>query len=395
MKWSLIFLFLLIPFVSAASLDIKESYKLGETIIGSINGSIIQLNNENVELLRGHVQVAFDYDVKKLGDSYFIYGLTPMSPNTYTLLLRDIQVSQNGQIKLVNISSNITVINETSSYSVKPGSILTQNDFQITLTSNKESSETLYIDGPQKFEFQAKPGENMLDFSVDNFPPGFSIITVASYSIPVYIIKNESEQENNKNIIFFPDEIDEVILVGERATFPIRIVNRANSTSKIEFLFDKKKFSISPDVDEIRANSAINFNLTVLDDRNLDETIKVIVGNETIILPVIISYTENESQILPTNNSTVEAQFYCAELNGVQCSTDQLCSGDTMSALDGSCCIGTCSLPSKKGYSWLGYGLVAVVLIILVVIGGRYLKSRNSGDSFSTRVGSADKKLIS
>jgi len=99
MKKAIFFIILLSFFVipvSAISTDMKESYSLGETMIIEIFGDILEpIFPENVEFRRGHVKVPFDYDIKKLGDRYFLWAVTPESENNYTLVLKDVTTTFN------------------------------------------------------------------------------------------------------------------------------------------------------------------------------------------------------------------------------------------------------------------------------------------------------------
>ncbi len=389
---------LILPLSSGLSLNVKENYQMGEDIISSIGGNVAgPISESNVRLLRGHVEVAFEYELKKLGETYFIYGLAPLSSNNYTLEIRDIPTLISGKLQKANITVSINVTNETAPYVIKPGLILTQNDFEITLISNRDITEEIIIRAPQAFNVTVKPGENKIKFSIESFPPGLSKVTIASYEIPVFIIKpeNPNDQENKEEILFIPDRINKVVLINEKVIFPIQIVNRGNSTLNLQFIFNENRFKINPEVKEIKPNSVLNLDVTVLDSLLVDENIQVTIGNETFNLPIKISYTENKSEVMdiPANNS-IESRFYCIELNGIKCASGQICSGQNVSSLDGGCCLGQCQIPKKSSsYSWVGYLLVVIILIILVIIGGRYLKSKRNKDVFSKRIRSAEKTI--
>ena len=119
---SLLLLLFLISSVSAISTDMKEIYNQGETLIVEILGNILQpIDKEDVEIFRGHVQVPIDYDVKRVGDNYYFYGIAPLDENNYTLKINDILTTVNGVEQRIDFEQNFTTSNEISPYSIKPG----------------------------------------------------------------------------------------------------------------------------------------------------------------------------------------------------------------------------------------------------------------------------------
>jgi hypothetical protein len=98
---------------------------------------------------------------------------------------------------------------------------------------------------------------------------------------------------------------------------------------------------------------------------------------------ISINFTANESDTttdyVQPNSTSREgySSYYCAELGGDLCMDGEICDSNNVETLDGACCIGTCE--EKEEDSWfftfLGYGVMALVAIILVVFLMKYKKT--------------------
>ena len=128
--------------------------------------------------------------------------------------------------------------------------------------------------------------------------------------------------------------------------------------------------SISPDsISTLAADSSKQIILTINSG-----------GNDGIISGLITAYSENISSSLdlvinstkdfvPENNTTTETNTIvttCSDLNGIICSSDQECTGDSLMAKDGTCCMASCEIPQKSSTGkWIGWGLLVVVLLLV------------------------------
>jgi hypothetical protein len=90
-KFSLIlFLMILLPLTSGLSSDLHTTYQPAETMLVELQGSILEeIPKENVFFLRGHVQTVVEYDLKKLGNHYFLYAVAPLAENNFTLEIKN------------------------------------------------------------------------------------------------------------------------------------------------------------------------------------------------------------------------------------------------------------------------------------------------------------------
>jgi hypothetical protein len=109
----------------AISSDIKnESYAQGETMLIKLEGNILSaLSADNVKFYRGHVEIPLEYDLKKLGDNYYIWAIAPVSENNYSLLVEDITTTISGVTAKVNYQTNFSISGDVVDYYIKPGFI--------------------------------------------------------------------------------------------------------------------------------------------------------------------------------------------------------------------------------------------------------------------------------
>ena len=151
---SLTLVLFLLNFVSGLSSNLDNSNKTfsqGETMIIQINGNILSpIMKSQVEFRRGHVITPFDYDIQKIGNTYYIWAITPFIQNNYTLNLKDVSTTVNGFNKIINYSANFIISNKSAEYSVRPGVIYTSNNFEIDLRLNTDLERTVSINFPSE-----------------------------------------------------------------------------------------------------------------------------------------------------------------------------------------------------------------------------------------------------
>ncbi|MCU0641971.1 MAG: hypothetical protein MUF61_00095 [archaeon] len=180
--------------VFAISTNLKDSYKPGETVASEIYGNILEpITKDSVEFRRGHVLVPFEYDLKRLGDKYYLWMITPENEENYTLIIKDITTTVSGEIKEVDYEKNFTTKGNLSDYSVKPGFIYAQSDFELTMNLNQDMEKSIQINFPNKTNIVLKPGENKFMFSIGGInKTELRNITIGKYSLPMYVIVNKT-----------------------------------------------------------------------------------------------------------------------------------------------------------------------------------------------------------
>jgi len=393
---SFLIVLLLLPSVLAITTEIKQTYQPGETLITPILGNILNnIEKGDVELKRGHVQVPFDYDIKKLGDNYYLYAILPKFENNYTLVIKDLVTTVNGKPETIDFEQNFTTSGELVPYYIKPGFTLTNKDFDLTITSNIDLDEVISSDFPEEHEITISPGENKLSFSQELFEQGLTIINLGIYSVPIWIIKDATPNfPNSDPFRFFPLKIESTILVDSSQTYPFKIVNLGEKTlEEITLIYNDTLFTISPSTigplspkEEIELELSLN-NYTT----NISDTIIAKSGDMEIELPINVIFTEEETEVstpyLEDNFSQAQS-FYCSELSGTFCQASQVCDGESVQAIDGnSCCVGSCTSPnSKQSFAWIGWLIGSILVLILIIIFVKYKKSKKQEHPLSKKL---------
>jgi len=381
---------LIIPSVLAISTDLKPIYSPGETLIAEIAGNILQpINRENVELKRQNVQVPWEYDIKRIGDKYFLYGVLPNAENNYTLHIRDITTTVNGIVTSLDFNQSFSTQGDSIAYSIKPGFAIIMGETEFRIFLNRDFPEPITINFPEDHGFTLQPGENTITFTNSGVEPGFVVIQIGIYSVPVFILaEDEQEIQSQSKLRFFPRNIESTILFDQSEIYPFSIINDGDSEIRgLEFQFDPQTFILEPlTIEFIGPGETLNFNLSLKNQNEpIDETIILQSEDFLIEFPVLVEYTENIEEVETAyfDENYSEAQgYYCSELGGKSCTADELCSTSTVSSLDiQNCCLGTCSVSETGGGSlaWIGWSIGTVILIILVIVGARYYKSKKHG----------------
>lgn len=384
------FLFFAIAFLQGAyaiTSDMEEIYRPGETLIGEIIGNILEpIAREDVELRRGHVQVPFEYDFKRVGQNYFLIANLPTSENNYTIIIKNIKTTVDGQVQEIDFMHNLSTSGNITEYYLTPEIIFAEDDFSIEVFSNLDSQFLIGTDFPEEREVEILPGENEIYFDIEVIESGFRRIALGMYSIPVMVIgeQNGSGGETEiPRIRFFPKTIESIILYGESAVYPVRIINDGDLEIRdMRIEYDSERFSASPDYFEtILPNESAEFNLTVKEGNDsFNEVISARSGEFVFEMSVNLNYTENSSEVKTPytgSNYTGGQGYYCSELGGRICSAGEECSGSTVSSLDSpSCCTTVCAPPEEDNYAWVGYLIGTLMALILIGIMMRYFKTK-------------------
>lgn len=387
--------------VSALSTTLEETYTQGETMLVEITGSILEpLGSSDVEFLRGHVQVgSFEYDLKRLGDRYFLYAVTPFAPNNYTIVIHNVATFINGQNTRVDIVQNFTVTNETAPYTLKPGFIITDSSFDLSIILNRDVPEEITISEGTNRSLSLHPGNNNVRISLDLFAPGLHMISVGAYSFPLYNIRSQNATLiiEPRILEILPLRIEERFVRSQNPKVVTFIItNRAErELEDFEFEYNKNRYKLTPSsLRRLNVNETVTFNVTVLgNESRVNESFSITVNDETFDVPFDISLTDEIPPSISRPSPGNATGYYCNEVNGNICLATQQCSGESVSTLDGNCCRGTCvEAPKASSLAWMGYLIGGIVLVIGAIIAVRYFKaSRHSENPLSKQLKKLEK----
>lgn len=391
---------------SAITIDMQESYQPGETAIFKIAGSILEpIFPEDVKFLRnGHVEVPFDYDIKRISEDYYLYFITPFlelgenESAVYALRIENVETTVNGQQQTIDFEQNFSVTGETAEYTIKPGFIISSDNFELQIDLNRDLSQQISVNFPEEREIILRPGKNNIKFDIEDISGGLYQVIAGSYTIPVYI--NKEIEELLPLIRFDPFEIDSRILIGNEARYYFSIRNTGEERIEdFSAAYDKDIIRIEPDFpDYFEPGEIYEFVLVAENgNSNINEIIKIEYGNESFEFPVRVEYTEDvEEVILPEGNGAIEVGYYCSELRGKQCSSGEICTGNLTISRDASnCCVGACAAGEQSSsFAWVGWVLGIILLGILGFVGLRYYKSKKEKDVFKEKITKAEKRTL-
>jgi len=384
---------------SALTVEMKDSYLQRETGLAKISGNFDSISKTDVAFYRGHVFVSsFDYDIVKIGYDYYVWFVTPLTENNYTL-----------QIEKIGLMKNFSVGNDSRDYYIKPGAILSNEDFSIDVFSNLDSVKNIDISYIGVKSYAISPGGNKIDFSLNEITSTKTIdIIIGDYKIPAYLIKPAGiVEENDTNatvqnteinaLVLTPKQIDREEVMGSHPSYIIEIANSANQSIKnILVEYNSKVVKLNQTIiEEISANGKLDINLSILTTMNVSEIINFKNGNESLSLPVIINFV-NQGNAL---NATNQSGFYdCVlELNGTVCLPSETCTRESRASKQGTCCLGQCALPnnSSGGSPWMGWLIAAIVLGIIGFIYYKYKAVKPAKNPIEKQVGEIEKKGVS
>lgn len=374
----------------AISSDLKSSYSPGETAIVKLSGSILEpIMPEQVEFKRNNVRVPFDYDIKRLGDDYYLWFILPLneSQKNYTLYIYDIATTVLGFTQEIDFVQNFSIAGNISDYTIKPGFVFTLSDFKVDATLNTDNPINIEIKFLENYGFTLKPGKNTLPFSIKDIKnTEFRLIKIGNYNLPAYIIRNQSSiMKKNNSIDVEPVKIDSIRLINEKdIIYSFRISNFGQNTIEDIYLeYDDDFFSVTPSKKmDIAPEDKINYSIKIKNTKkNISESIfiKSDKNNISFELPVNLLFVKNLSKInqsIITEHVKNGTTLSCYEIGGTVCSANEQCLGDIVSSIDGACCTDLCTESNGGGSSsaWVGYLIAILVAAGLVYLYIRYKK---------------------
>ncbi len=374
------FAILILPAVLAIETTLKQEYQPGETLIAEISGNFIDsLEPENFLFYSGRAFIPMIYDVSKIQDKYYVYALLPDNERNYALIIKDAHYLEEGMEKSEDLQFNFSVSGNISLFSVNPGFIITNKDFNIKLESKVKSIvlKSEFLNSTKELSISAGQ-EKTLSFSVADIKE-FTITNLAlsaesqTYIIPVAVFKSGGEKENltlAKEFRLSKSLIDVTILKGQE--FPIELIISNTGQEDIEDVSIEsniKELTVKPEeIDILEAGKSEELSLTIKSGKigEINGTLKASSANYTFEIPVFITITENKTEFLSAINtsSLIIQTGDCDALNGKICADEEECTGEKKLVLEGICCIGTCQKKKTGASNWIW------IIVIIIILAG-------------------------
>lgn len=173
--------------VLGVSSNMAATYLPRETIIAQLSENVINSINKNqITLVKdGHIQVGFEYDVTDIGGKNFVWLIAPQNPGNYTLVIKDVVSIENGYPQVAEFRQDFSVNGSLVDYSINPGFVIANDEFQIRATLYESFSKSISVDFPESRSVTLNPGINTIDFPVEGFVgPNLVSINVGRYQVP-------------------------------------------------------------------------------------------------------------------------------------------------------------------------------------------------------------------
>ena len=409
MKKSLIiFIFILLPLVTAVNIDMKNSFDSGETITAKFSGNFVdKVSKENVFFYRGHVRVPMDFDIMNVEDDYYVYAANDKDSGNYSIFLEDLDYYNQGKITDEPFSKNFTITENYADFSINPGFITTTKDFEIKLQnfqdneltvninneiiSQDKSNETGFFESLFGNLFLAITGSVTFNTededSITLSPNSLEILDFKIGNVPQSILKKITFQSENtfyEFLLYVPSPVKSVYSVSLDFEEPELKVSLDKNQTKEEIvklknigdeILENITLEISNNLEPyVKVSKGEIYNLGInqsaeiylsFNSSKLNQTITgeltARIPNETEDLVIIF---EPNFEISNQTGQTSSASKNCEEINGTIFKEPQICDGEERFAKDGNCCIGEIKEPENSST-----GLIIGWIIILIIIG--------------------------
>ena len=363
-----IFLFLvlsifLFSFVSAIDIEMKESYKLGETALVKISGNFIEgIEKDDVKFYRGNSKASSftDYEVFEINEDYYIYFVVAFEKpaDNYSINITGARYMVGPVESDEMISQEFEVLDLMADFYLSPGAGISSEDFNIEVQNLKEGKQNITVES-ESYEFKSGEIKTFVFPITKNETKFISFSSVnQTYSFPLKTVyynysegENETDEETNSS---------EGIVVNETSEEESEVIVNETIEEGENSIWDEEV----PDSEDVKVTD---------EDTGETKTCSELGGT--------VCFTEIKNCIgksFEAGNVTCcvgECKYKnCSELGGKSCEPNQKCEGKVIDAEDKSCCIGTCVLDknkdNKKLIGWLI--IIALVLFLAWFFGKKY-----------------------
>lgn len=374
----------LISQVSAIETTLKTEYQPGETLITEISGNFIDnIKPEQIMFYSGRIYVPMIYDLSKIKDKYYLYSLLPIKERNYTLVIKNAHYFEAGQEKQEDLAFNFAVLGNTSLFTVNPGFIITNKDFNLKVTSNTKaiSLETEFLNSSQEIAISSGQTKT-LQFSVSeikNFTFTNLKLTVEdiTYEIPVAVFKytNESDIiEKSEKLRFSKSSFNFTVLKDYQFEFDISLTNTGQEDIKNIAIsvtgFDDIATLEPKEIDELKAGDLKQIKLIINSPSSgeLNGSLSAVSDNYSAKSSLLIATTKNKEDL--SNITAVDITTgSCSDTGGIICLANETCQGTSTYTLEGVCCLNGGCAEEDSGTSSSTIIILIIIFLLLAVIG--------------------------
>lgn len=441
MKKSAVFLLVLLlfsclPLVVAVEFDMKDNYAQGETIIARISGNFVtSVTKDNIFFYRGHVRIAMEYDITRIGEDYYLYAiLSGKSPAGYSISIEDVKYMKGIKVMEEDIVKNFSITNNTAPFSLNPGFVVSSDDFFVEVQNLRDSRITVNVktktntsggreililpDESKEYSLSLNSGEiEKIKFKLGKGEPALQEIELSvegaeaisedktcffwenctqtsaggspglTYKLPVYITSGE-EKPREKIFRFEPSELISSFPANTTAKRTFYLYNTAGKELKNISVSLSSSLTPYANLSVVKienlangSNAPVELTLFSSIETEIEGSIKAETGNTTADSYISLKFIRN---YVPVNETTNESkkEKTCAELNGNICAQEEQCDTVPVYAKDNVCCIGTCNKIKKSSTGKIiAVALIAVIILFLVwFYYAKYKKSKRIVD---------------
>ena len=369
----LLILIILLPVISAIEITFsKDIYQPQETLQAKITGNFVSLTLDNVFIYKqGKVHPEpIIKDLTKQNNIYYFYAILPKEPGNYSFVIENTEYLERGELKPDRITKDFVLeFKNISDLSFTPGFVIPDKDFKIKVKSlygNTNLKATFEATGESKELSLIEQKEETVKFKLPKLPPQQSKIILNNYEIPVFLIKKINLTENK--LEFIPYKLDGTIVSENRYYFTVLIKNLGNQKIENITLTSDLNVTFSPNlIKTLELNQTVIINLTISVgkvDKKLEGKIIAQTLKDSFYLPIFFNITSNTSEVKLTDISATKS-LSCNQL-GSLCKENEICDGETVSSLEGACCIGSCKIEKKSNLSTI-IGIILLIILIIIV----------------------------
>jgi len=239
----LVFLFLFFPLVSSFEFNLKQEINQGETLMATLSGNFLEpILKENIFFYQAHVRVAFNFDIAKIDDKYYIYASSlGKSPNNYSIEIKKLKSRLGYEVIERDFVQNFSIKEEWADFAVIPGFIVTEDDFYIEIQNLKISNIKVKIDSNIKVENDIKllsieTGEiERVNFEIKNSDVSmYEKVNLSygntTYEIPIYLYKMDVKtKDKEEKFRFEPLEFNLSMTTNSNTTRIFYVYNYGNT----------------------------------------------------------------------------------------------------------------------------------------------------------------------